>query len=145
MSEKNEDKKAVTGWQKVWVLAKKYGLVSIVGTILVSAGTWAFTTIDNLKDENIALKQQMEDNKVHREAMWMRLYYYMEQQQKLGVQVEVNKQLYNILVYSQSKKYNKLPPVNIDKMLTPKSKTYEDFKKESLMQFITPEQRKTSK
>jgi len=125
----------VTGWAKMWLLMKRYGLVSIFGTIMVSAGTWAFTTIDNLKDENITLKQQMVDNKYHREAMWMRLYYYMDQQQRLGAQVEVNKQLYNMLVYSK-KELKDLPrlankSIDNDPM---KPKTYQDFKRESLMQ-----------
>jgi len=133
IEETNVDETPKSTGGKIWAFLKKWGLVGIIGAALVSGGTWLFTTMDNLKDKNIQLETRMESYEAIREAQWKRLYHFDTVQMENTVEIEVNKRLYNILVYSEKIDPNELPELKIEKNLR-RSKSFEDFKKDSIIE-----------
>jgi hypothetical protein len=135
----SEEKQKPTFLSKLWAALKRWGLTGILTTVLGAAGTWLFTTIDNLKDENIAIKQQLIEERKQREAMWMRLYHFSDVQQRTQVQVEVAKQLYNILVYSEKKGPKDLTMIDTEPLTDLRPTTFEEFKQETLRNAPPPQ------
>jgi len=133
MSEEKQEQtpKSTTG--KIWAFLKKWGLVGIIGAALVSSGTWLFTTIDNIKDENIELRTRMESYEAQRDAQWKRLYHFDDIQVENTIEIETTKRLYNIVVYSEKLNHKDLPPLPTERKPR-KSKTFEDFKKDAIME-----------
>jgi len=129
----SNDKTETKPTSKIWAFLKKWGLTGAIGTIVVGAGTWIFTTIDNLKDQNIELRTKMENYEVVREAQWRRLYHFNDIQIKNTIEIQTSKRLYNIIVYSKKINEKSLPKHTIDKVEVHKSMSFEDFKKHSMM------------